>query len=171
MATEFSSEPRARLRRSWKSITLVHITASVGLLGATSSSLVLAITAATTDHAAFAHSAYRLVSTQSAVFGIPLSFLALGSGIALGLGTRWGVLRYRWTTAKLALIVLVIVNGALEIGPTTSARLRGDGSEWWLVAVLAASAAMLASAAVLSVYKPGGRLRSRAARARARSGP
>jgi hypothetical protein len=150
---------------------VLHIVSSVGLLGATSSSLVLALTAATTDDAGFAHSAYRLISTQSAVFGIPLSFLALGSGIGLGLRTRWGVLRYRWTTAKLTLIVLVIANGALEIGPTTSARLRGDGSAWWLVAVLGTSAAMLACAAVLSVYKPGGRLRARAAPSAAGTGP
>ena len=147
------------LRRARKPITTMHIVCSVGLLGATCSSLLLALVAATADDPQLAHSAYRLMSTQSLVFGIPLSFLSLFSGIALGLGTKWGVLRYRWTAAKLGLIVLVIFNGALGIGPTTEARIDGDGSAWALVAIVSASVLMLLTAVALSVFRPGGRLR------------
>jgi low affinity Fe/Cu permease len=57
------------------------------------------------------------------------------------------------------LIVLVIGNGALAVGPTTAARLRSDGSVWTLVVVLSVSVGMLLCAVVLSVFKPGGRLR------------
>jgi hypothetical protein len=38
----------------------------------------------------------------SLVFGIPLSFGALLTGLALGLGTRWGVFTYPWVVGKLA---------------------------------------------------------------------
>ena len=31
------------------------------------------------------------MSLQSLVFGIPLSFIALGTGIALGSASKWGV--------------------------------------------------------------------------------
>jgi hypothetical protein len=150
--------PRSRLRRARKPLLVVHIVASVGLLGAASSSLLLA-GMAITDEVEFAEFSYRLISTQAAVFGIPLSFISLFSGIALGKATKWGVLVYRWTVAKLALQVLVILNGALVIGPAVDARLHGDGSELVPAVALSASVAMLAAAVVLTVFKPAGRLR------------
>jgi hypothetical protein len=152
------------MKRYRKPLLLVHIIGSVGLLGATSSSLLLAIVAASTDDGELAHSAYELISMQSAVFGIPLSFISLLSGLALGPASKWGVLRYRWTAIKLCLLVGVILNGALMIGPTTAARIDGDGSATTLIGAAAASVLMLALSVALSVYKPGGRLR-RAARA------
>ena len=152
---------RTRLRSARKLLLAIHIVSSVGLLGASSSSLLLALVAATTDDAEFAHSAYRLMSSQSLAFGIPLSFIALFTGLALGAATKWGVVRYRWTAAKLMLLVFVILNGALAIGPTTEARLDGNGSEWALVASVGAQVLMLGSSVALSVFKPGGRLQMR----------
>jgi hypothetical protein len=145
------------LKRFRKPLLLVHITASVALLGATSSSLLLAIVAATDDE--LAHSAYELMALQSLVFGIPLSFLALATGVALGAASKWGVIRYWWTTLKLGLIVLVILNGALNIGRITEQRLDGGGSEWALVGVVTVSVALLLTSVWLSVFKPGGRFR------------
>jgi hypothetical protein len=148
------------LKRFRKPLLLVHITASVALLGATASSLLLAVIAATTADSGLAHSAYELMSAQSLVFGIPLSFLALATGLALGPASKWGVIRYWWTTLKLGLIVLVILNGALNIGRMTEQRIDGGGSEWALVAVVSASVAMLFTSIALSVFKPGGRFRT-----------
>ena len=145
------------LKRFRKPLLLVHITASVALLGATSSSLLLAIVAATDDE--LAHSAYELMSLQSLVFGIPLSFIALGTGIAVGFAGKWGVLRYRWTAAKLVLMVAVILNGALVLGPTTARRMDGAGSAWGLVLAEVLQVVLLLIPMWLSVYKPGGRLR------------
>ncbi len=134
----------------------------MGLLGATAATLLLAMSAAATDDAAFAHSIYRLMALQAAVFGIPLSMLALLSGVALGLGTHWGVLQHWWTTAKLALILGVIVNGALMIGPAVDELRHGPpdaGTELRLVLAAALSLAFLLTATTLSVFKPGGRRR------------
>ena len=122
--------------------------------------LLLAVIAATTADSGLAHSAYELMSAQSLVFGIPLSFLSLATGIALGPASKWGVIRYWWTTLKLGLIVLVILNGALNIGRMTEQRLDGGGSEWALVVVVSASVAMLLTSIALSVFKPGGRFRT-----------
>ena len=160
-ATVLGMQRSIPLKRVRKPLLLVHITSSVALLGATSSSLLLALIAATTADAELARSAYELMSTQSLVFGIPLSFLALGTGLALGPASKWGVLRYRWTAAKLVLLVLVIFNGALNIGRMTQQRLDGGGSEWALVAVVSVSVVLLFASIVLSVFKPGGRLRAR----------
>jgi hypothetical protein len=141
-----------------KSLLVAHVTASVGLLGATSSSLLLAIVAGGE------RDVYELISLQSAVFGIPLSFLALFTGIALGYATKWGVLRHWWTTLKLGLLVGVIVNGALMIGPTTAQLADGDGSSARLIAAASLSVSMLALSVGLSVYRPGGRVRKHSAR-------
>jgi hypothetical protein len=96
---------------------------------------------------------------QSLAFGIPLSFTALLSGIALGLGTKWGVLRYWWTTLKLGLILLTILCGALAIGPQVAARLDGGGSAWGVVAAVTMNVLFLATATAVSVFRPGGRVR------------
>jgi hypothetical protein len=146
----------AAVRRGRKPLLVLHIAASVGLMGAVASGVLIAIAAAT-DRVE-GDSAYELMSLQSAVFGIPLSFASLLSGIALGSATKWGTLRYRWTTAKLALQLLVILNGAFLLGPTVSARLDGDGSPWFLVFAESASVTMLLLAVVLTVFKPWGRL-------------
>jgi Predicted integral membrane protein (DUF2269) len=148
--------------RSRKTLTTVHVAGSVGLLGATASTLLLALAAAATADPEHAQSAYRLMSLQSAVFGIPLSFLSLLSGIALGLGTHWGVLKHWWVTGKLLLIVGVILNGALDIGPSVDALRDGGGAELQPVLAAALSVLMLVAATGLSVFKPGRRRRAQA---------
>jgi hypothetical protein len=69
--------------------------------------------------------------------------------------TKWGVLRHRWVTAKLLLIVSVILVGALVIGPSEAAMLDGSGGRE-LVLILASGYDVLALclATGLSVYKP-----------------
>jgi predicted integral membrane protein DUF2269 len=156
------------MKRFRKPLLLIHVIGSVGLLGATSSSLLLAVVAAATGDPGHARSAYELISVQSAVFGIPLSFIALLSGLALGPASRWGVLRYRWTAAKLVLVIGVILNGALMIGPTTAQRIDGEGSATTLIVAASASVLMLATSVALSIYKPGGRVKRRLGLLRAR---
>jgi hypothetical protein len=96
----------------------------------------------------------------SVVFGIPLSFAALISGLTLGLGSKWGVLRHAWVTAKLLLLLSVILVGALVIGPATHEMRNGSGdAETVLIAAAAWDVFALSVATALSVYKPGGRRR------------
>jgi hypothetical protein len=161
MTTTFSQTLRLGLRGR-QTLKTIHIVSGVGLLGATAATLLLAVTAATSDDPESAHEIYRLMSLQSAVFGIPLSLLSLLSGILMGLATRWGVLRHWWTTAKLILILGVIVNGSLMIGPSVDDLRHGPlatGTQARLVIAAAGSLAMLLTATTLSVFKPRGRLR------------
>jgi uncharacterized membrane protein SirB2 len=53
-----------------------------------------------------------------------LSVAGLVTGITLGLGTRWGVFRSRWVTAKLLLLVSVMLVGTFVIGPAETAVRR-----------------------------------------------
>src|SRR5918992_542802 len=74
-----------------------------------------------------AASCYELLDMFSLVFGIPLSFTSLITGILLGVSSRYGVLRHGWTAAKLVLILSVILVSAFVIGPSNAKMLDGTG--------------------------------------------
>ena len=103
-----------------------HILISVGLFGEVIAFVAIAARAAGADDPAFAAAAYDLLAMFQLLFGIPLSFGALATGLTLGLGSKWGVLRYPWVTIKLALIVSVILMGAFLLGPSVDAIRSGD---------------------------------------------
>jgi hypothetical protein len=153
----FRLSPRVR-----RTVLTVHIVASVGLLGDVAAVLAVNLRAAATSDPAFATTSYELLSMFSLVFGIPLSFISLISGIVLGLGSKWGVLRYPWVTAKLVLIVTVLLVGALVIGPTTEAMIDDrSGSETVLILASAYDVLALTLATGLAVFKPGRARQSR----------
>jgi hypothetical protein len=147
--------PRLWSRGTRRALLTLHIVASVGLLGASSALLVLAITASGTNDPDLSHSAATLVRTFGFVFGIPLSFTGLLTGIALGLGTKWGVLRYPWVMTKLALLVTTILSGALLIGTGAERMIDGEGGGGLLIAAASYNVCALLTSTVLSVYKPG----------------
>jgi hypothetical protein len=151
--------PRRHLRPSARRALLsAHVISSVGLLGASSALLVLAVSGATTGDPQLAESAYRFMAMFGYVFGIPLSFSALISGVALGLGTKWGVFHYPWVTAKLVLLVTTILSGALVIGPDAEQMIDGAGGLGTrLIAASAYNVTALIASALLSIYKPGRR--------------
>ncbi len=155
------SPPRRAARRrlsprTRRAVLTAHIAISVGLLGEVSAFLAIAVRAAGAEDPAFSAASYDLLTTFQLLFGIPLSFGALATGLALGLGGRWGVLRYPWVMIKLALIVTVILMGALVLGPSVDAVRGGDaGVEGRILAGAAWDVAALLVATGLSVYKPG----------------
>jgi len=159
--TSPTARPRLHLGRGARRAVLsAHVISSVGLLGASSALLVLAIAGATTADPELERSAYRFVVIFGKAFGIPLSFTALITGVTLGLGSKWGVLRYPWVMTKLVLLVTTILCGAIVIGPVAE-RLIDDPSAGPGTLVVAGVYNVLAllTATVFSVYKPGGRRR------------
>ena len=143
-----------------RAVLTAHILVSVGLFGEVTAFLAISARAAGTDDAAFASASYDLLAMFQLLFGIPLSFAALATGLTLGLGSKWGVLRYPWTTIKLALIVSVILMGAFLLGPSVDAIRDGDSSvEGRIVIGAIWDVTALAVATCLSVYKPGRRWR------------
>ena len=142
--------------RGRQALLTAHIAMSVGLLGDSAGFLALAIRLSNTVDPAARLELLRVLSVFSVVFGIPLSFGALLSGVALGLGTRWGVLRYPWVVTKLVLIVSVMAVGGLVIGPAEHAMLsNGADAAASLIGAAAYDVAALALATGLSVFKPG----------------
>jgi hypothetical protein len=131
----------------------VHIVVSVGLLGDSAGFLAVAIRRALADDPAFAAASLDLLGTFALFFGIPLSFLSLLTGLALGLGTPWGVFRHPWVIIKLVLTVTVIVVGATILRPVLTAD--GNPGSGPLVAGAAYDVAALTAATALAVFKPG----------------
>lgn len=146
-------ERRRFSRRTRNVLLTAHIVVSVGLLGDSAGFLAVAIRRAQSDDPAFVAASHDLLGTFAMFFGIPLSFLALVTGVALGLGTTWGVFRHWWVTAKLALIVTVILVGAIVLRPVLSGD--PDTASGPLIAGAAYDVAALLVATILSVFKPG----------------
>ena len=130
----------------------------MGLLGEVGAFLVVAVTAAGTESLVVESVSYDLLATFSALFGIPLSATALATGVLLGVGGKWGVLRSRWVGIKLLLLASVIVVGAAVLGPSVAEMRTGSqGLEARIVAGATWDVLALTLATGLSVYKPGGR--------------
>jgi len=144
--------PRRRFGSLRRALLVAHIAISVALLGDVAGFVAVAIRATLLDDPAAVAAHYDVLAMFSLVFGIPLSFGSLLSGVALGLVGKWGVLRYWWTIAKLAIIVSVILVGAFMLGPSVEAQ---DHTK--PIAGAAYDVAVLLVAVWLSVYKPGGR--------------
>lgn len=87
--------------------------------------------------------------------------VSLATGVLLGLGTKWGLLRFWWVAVKLALnIVLVVLVGVL-LAPAagSAAAVHAAGGDLGSLAFPPiVSGTALVVATVLAVYKPWGRI-------------
>jgi hypothetical protein len=167
MSTATAQREPVRLRLApspRRALLTIHIVVAVGLLGDSAGFLAIAIRAAATDDPQLAASSYELLRMFSYVFGIPLSFATLVTGVGLGLTSKWGILRYPWTIAKLLLIVSVILVGGLVIDGALENLMDGGSGEARLIAATAWDVIALATATTLAVYKPGRRRQSAHAR-------
>ncbi|MGQ0777829.1 MAG: hypothetical protein ACT4NY_26040 [Pseudonocardiales bacterium] len=160
MSAATLAAPRVRLaRRTRLAVTVVHVVSSVAILGQVWVNAVLAMIAIRTPGSARA--AYSFMQDFVFASAAPLSVLSLVSGVVLGLGTKWGVLRFRWVTAKLVLLVVTVLTGITIQGPLLE-QLIAAPSPTTQAANLAATAmqfVLLSVATWLSVFKPGGRIR------------
>lgn len=163
-AAGVGSAPRAdrtgrrlpRRARLW--VLTAHIVVSVGLLGDAAGFLAVAIRHVSSDDPVFVSATLDLLGMFALYFGIPLSFLALLSGLLLGLGTRWGVFRYPWVVTKLVLVVTVILVGAIVLRPLVFGN---DVNDTALVLGAGYDVIALATATGLAVFKPGRRFGSK----------
>jgi uncharacterized membrane protein len=155
-------------------VLVVHIAAAGAWLGVDVAMAVLIGTALTTaDPArrAFCLQALELVAVWPL---LACGLLCLLTGLVLGLGTPWGVLRYWWVVAKLAINVLltalVLVSLRGEVAHQAEQARRWDAGLpatfdlTDLVYPPTVSPTMLLLATTLAVVKPWGRVRRRVGR-------
>jgi hypothetical protein len=96
-----------------------HITSSVGWLGAVMAFLALAVIGLTSRDEATVRGAYLVMAPAAWFVLVPLAHASLLSGIAISLGTSWGLCRHYWVVLKLvitafATVILMIYMGTFR---------------------------------------------------------
>ncbi len=164
------------LTPTWrKTILVLHIAGGVGWMGLDTGLLILAATGLTTGSARTAAACYTAIGLLVPPAVLTLSLTMLATGLMLGAGTKWGLLRYWWVLVKLALGLVLTALVFFALLPLTSALPEavvsaGDGGGAAVREALGAvpvqlmfppvvSFLTLGFALALSVFKPWGRFK------------
>lgn len=156
-----------RLGRMSRKVWLtLHVGIGVGWLGLSLAMLALSVVGLTTDRPELRHSAYALMDRFTTALVIPSVFLAIITGVVVSLGTPWGLVKHRWVLAKLTIALSLPFLAAFEspwideLARRTEDPTADPGRTGILLAgAMALFFALLWTATVLSVFKPGGRTR------------
>ena len=157
--------------RTRKAILVVHVASAGAWLGIDVVMAILIFTSLGTSDVHTRAVCYEALSLFAVWPLLSVGLLSLASGILLGLGTRYGLVRYWWVVAKLALNVLLSalvliglrpgiaelnrLGHELDAGTTTIAPIGN------MIFPPIVSPICLAIAFVLAVFKPWGRIRRR----------
>lgn len=142
----------------------VHLSCSVGWLGAVVAYLALDLAVATSVDAAMVRSAWMAMGLVVSWAIVPLALASLVTGLVMALGTKWGLIRHWWVLISFVLTVLATVvllseagvvtrSAATAAASTTAAELRA------LPPTLLHSVGglgVLLVVQVLNIYKPQG---------------
>ncbi len=142
-------------RRPRLVVLIAHVLASVGWFGVAVLVAFLLVAAGITGDDVLARSLYRAVET-SVWLTVPLGAVAAGTGVVLGLGTKWGLARYWWVVIKEVAVVPVVVTDLLVVAPAAHDGAQGQLSGRLLDPAIA-HVVVLGIATVVSLAKPFGR--------------
>jgi hypothetical protein len=156
------------LPEGWhKALLIVHVAASVGGLGAGLALLALGAAGLRGTDPAFVYPAAHMVAAGVLA---PLALAALGTGLALGLLTRWGLFRHGWVTAKLLitagmsgallLSLLPLLQRQASAAVETAPHVLAIGGRVTLVVATGTASVLFAIALVLAILKPDWRRQS-----------
>ena len=159
-----------RLSRRWRRATLVaHIVAAGAWIGIDVIVAVLVLSGRFSGDLAVRSLAYQALASFVVWPMLTAGLVSLVTGLLLGMGTTWGLLRYWWVAVKLALnlvlctlIVLVLRPGMDEVAAYGQDLLTGSpdpGTVSTLFFPPAVSLTTLTVATTLAVFKPWGRIR------------
>jgi hypothetical protein len=141
----------------------VHLTFSVGWIGAVVSYLALGLTAANSQDVETIRGAWMAMELVGWYVIVPLALASLLTGLIMALGTTWGLFRHYWVLISLALTVFSTVILLLHM-PTVSsmadialeaegARLEALGGDLGHPGI---GLVVLLAVQVLNLYKPRG---------------
>lgn len=145
---------------------VVHITASVGWIGAVAGFLALAVAGLMSQTPEVVLGAYVAMDVVVRYVIVPLSMAALVTGLVQALGTTWGLFRHYWVLIKLLLTAVStlllfshtppvsFMAGVVLATPLAPDDLRALRIDFILEA--AAAILVLLVITVLSVFKPRG---------------
>ncbi len=146
----------------------VHLTVSVGWIGAVAGYIALDVAAATGQDADTLRAAYLGMERIAGYVIVPLAVASLLTGLVVSLGTKWGLFRHYWVLISLVLTLVATAVllaetrtighlGAVAAHPGTSGDdLRALGSTLFHSV---GGAVVLVVILTLNVYKPQGMTR------------
>ncbi|MFU8876236.1 hypothetical protein [Micromonospora sp. SL4-19] len=158
------------MNRRWRqALLVVHILSSAAWIGVDVIVAVLIGTGWFAGDTDLRSLAYRALANFVVWPMLASGLLCLVTGLVLGLGTRWGLLRYWWVTVKFVLnvalctlIVTVLQPGMPDVetyGEELLTGMAADDGIWRLFFPPAVSLTCLALATVLAIVKPWGQTR------------
>jgi uncharacterized membrane protein len=177
MNNELTTHPKQAIpwRLTWrlapaarKTVLVLHIISGIGWMGVDIAVFVLLMTARTTDDAALVASAFNAIRMIVPVVVPPLSLGILVTGLLLGLGTPWGLVRYWWVVVKLilslvmtVLVFVSLVPGVNSMDVLSATTMSADAVRaslgelpTQLMFPPVVSFLMLGVATILSIFKP-----------------
>ena len=142
-------------------VRAVHVLASVGWLGLVVVMLVLSLSAVTAGDGKIPDFLYQLMEQIGSPVIPIFAVTTLVTGLALSIATPWGLLRHWWIVVKLVLTLSVIVTGVALTGNWIQQAIDRPAAPagWLLLGGAIVHLLMLASAMVISVDKPWGKIR------------
>lgn len=144
----------------------VHLTFSVGWIGAVVAYLGLGVAAVNSTDVQMVRSAWIAMEVVGWFIIVPLAIASLLTGLLMSLGTKWGLFRYYWVTISFVLTlfstVILILHMPL-VSSTVDVALRSEGTA---LAALGGDLfhpgiglVILLVVQVLNIYKPSGMTR------------
>ena len=141
----------------------VHLTSSLGWIGAVVAYLVLGVAAVISPDAQTVRAVWTAMDITGWWAIVPLAVAALLTGVVMSVGTHWGLFRHYWVVISLVLTVACTVVLVLHM-PTVSkmaglaqdmsgADLRALGGDLFHPGV---GLLILLAIAVLNIHKPAG---------------
>lgn len=141
-----------------------HVTSSVGWVGAVIVFLALAIIGLTSPHEATVRGAYLVMAPAAWFVLVPLAHASLLTGVAISLGTPWGLFRHYWIVSKL--VITLVATVVLLIYMETFRQMAGAAADPVLALGLVRNPSPLVHASLalflllvataLAIYKPFG---------------
>ena len=92
-----------------KLVLTVHLTCSVGWIGAVIAYLALVIAAMTSQEARMLQAVWIAMKVIGWYVIVPLALAALLTGLVMALGTPWGLFRHYWVLISLVLTIFATV--------------------------------------------------------------
>jgi hypothetical protein len=149
-----------------KFVRTVHVTVTVGWLGAVVGFLALAIAGLASQDAQLVRACYLAMDLITRFVIVPLSIIPLLlTGPILSLGTPWGLFRHYWIVVKLVINILSTLILLIHLQPIEHmARVAAEGTlssadrmvQIQLVVAAGAGLVALLVATGLAVFKPRG---------------
>jgi hypothetical protein len=149
-----------------KLVLSVHLTFSIGWVGAVIAYLVLGVAAASSQADRTVRAAWIAMELTGWYVIVPLALLSLVTGIVMALGTRWGLFRHYWVIFSLVLTVFATGVLLLHMPTVTSTANQARGASGAALDALgsdlfhpAVGLAVLLVVQFLNLYKPKGMTR------------